>query len=283
MSPGHGRRAFVIGHPIAHSRSPLIHGHWLDRAGIAGSYERIDVAPDRLAAFITALPASGFAGGNVTIPHKEAVFRLVDETSPQARRLGAVNTLVVKPGGRVLGHNTDGEGFAASLDEELGTGWSDGAGRAVVIGAGGAGRAVVGALLDRGLQVTVVNRSLDRAAALRAFATDRIEARGFDGLETCLPCAALLVNTTSLGMRGEPPLAVDLARLPDRAVVADIVYVPAETPLLRNARGRGLRTVGGLGMLLHQAVPGFEAWFGTRPRVTPELRALLEADVAASR
>lgn len=273
-------RAFVIGHPIAHSRSPLIHGHWLSQLAIPGSYERIDVTPADLAGFVRGFPSEGFAGGNVTVPHKEAVVGLVDELTPAARRLGAVNTLGIARDGHILGHNTDGEGFVTSLDKEVGTEWSGGP--AVVIGAGGAARAIVGALLDRGVpRVTIMNRTLRKAEAIRAFdpdriaATDRLDSHGFAG-------ASLLVNATVQGMAGQPPLAIDLAPCGPETVVADIVYVPAETALLRSARGRGLRSVGGLGMLLHQAVPGFETWFGTRPGVTPELRALIEADIAGS-
>lgn len=282
-APSRSRRAFVIGHPIAHSRSPLIHGHWLAELGLAGSYERIDVAPDDLPAFMAALPRSGFAGGNVTVPHKEAAFGLVDDATPKARRLGAVNTLVVGDDGRVLGHNTDGAGFLASLDEAVGPGWAEEARRAVVIGAGGAGRAIAAAMLDRGLRVTVVNRSVGRAEAVRGFDPDRVDAVALDRAGEALRGAGLLVNTTVLGMAGQPPLEPDLAGLAERAIVADIVYVPAVTPLLAAARARGLRAVGGLGMLLHQAVPGFELWFGPRPTVTPELRRLIEADVARLR
>lgn len=271
-------RAFVIGHPIAHSRSPLIHGHWLRAFGIAGSYERIDVRPDGLAAFVRGFPMAGFVGGNVTVPHKEAVLALVNELTPTARRLGAVNTLSLAPAGGILGHNTDGEGFVRSLDEAVGPTWSGGP--AVVIGAGGAARAIVGALLDRGVpRLTIVNRTLQKAEALRAFDPDRIVAA--DRLETAdLAAASLVVNATSLGAAGQPPLDIELTPCGPDTVVADIVYVPAQTPLLCAARARGLRAVGGLGMLLHQAVPGFETWFRTRPQVTPALRRLVEADIA---
>lgn len=277
-------RAFVIGHPVAHSRSPLLHGHWLREHGIAGTYERIDVAPTELPAFLRALPESGFAGGNVTVPHKEAAFHLLDHLTPEARRLGAVNTLVVEPGGRVLGHNTDGAGFVASLAEAAGPGWSAAVESAVVVGAGGAARAILAALLGAGLaRVTVVNRSLDRAEELRRFDPGRVETAPWEALGSGRLAAGLLVHTTSLGMAGQPALPINLAGLPAHAIVADIVYVPLATPLLVAARARGLRAVDGLGMLMHQAVPGFEAWFGLRPRVTPELRRLLAATIEPGR
>ncbi|HMO30442.1 shikimate dehydrogenase [Enterovirga sp.] len=282
---GHPPKAFVIGHPIAHSRSPLIHGHWLRTLGLAGSYERIDVPPAALAGFLAGFPAGGFVGGNVTVPHKEAVFTYLAESSqdltPTARRLGAVNTLSLLPDGRLRGHNTDGAGFAASIDEAVGPGWE--VGQALVVGAGGAARAIVGALLDRGIpRIVVANRTLEKAQGLRVFAPDRIEAAGMDDLAGALAGTGLLVNTTTLGMKGQPALDIALAPLPADAIVADIVYVPAETPLLAAARSRGLRRVGGLGMLLHQAVPGFESWFGRRPVVDAALRAVVEADIGAA-
>lgn len=270
----------MIGHPVAHSRSPLLHGHWLGEHAIAGTYERIDVAPAGLEAFVLGLPESGFAGGNVTVPHKEAVFRLLRQVTPQAERLGAVNTLTVEPDGRVLGHNTDGEGFVANLADTLGPGWAREVRSALVIGAGGAARAVAAALLDAGLQHgMIVNRSLPRAEELRTLDPARLDASPWSALPAGLAAADLLVNTTSLGMAGQPPLPIDLGGLREGAVVADIVYVPLETPLLAAARARGLRAVDGLGMLLHQAVPGFRAWFGPTPRVTPELRLLLASEI----
>lgn len=274
-------KAFVIGHPVAHSRSPLIHGHWLETLGIAGSYERIDVPPEALPAFLASFPEDGFVGGNVTVPHKEAVFAWLSEggysLSDTARRLGAVNTLSVLPDGRLRGHNTDGQGFVASIDEAVGASWETGVDRAIVVGAGGAARAIVGALLDRGLRIAIVNRTAERAEAIRAFAPKRIEVLAPE--DVAKRPAGFLVNTTSLGMKGQPPLDLDLAFLPAGAIVADIVYVPAETPLLAAARARGLRRVGGLGMLLHQAVPGFELWFGKRPKVDAALRAKIERDI----
>lgn len=283
---GHPPKAFVIGHPIAHSRSPLIHGHWLRVLGLPGSYERIDVAPAALAGFLAGFPVEGFVGGNVTVPHKEAVFAHLasggHELSETARRLGAVNTLSLLPDGRLRGHNTDGAGFAASIDEAAGPGW-EAVGQALVVGAGGAARAIVGALLDRGIpRIVVANRTVEKAQAVRAFAPGRIEAVATDAMAGALAGTGLLVNTTTLGMKGQPALEIDLAPLPAHAIVADIVYVPAETPLLAAARSRGLRRVGGLGMLLHQAVPGFESWFGRRPGVDAALRAALEADIGSA-
>ncbi|GAA0239272.1 Shikimate dehydrogenase (NADP(+)) [Methylorubrum aminovorans] len=275
-------RAFVVGHPIRHSRSPLIHGHWLAEHGLDGTYERIDVAPDAFEAFVRGLPGSGFAGGNVTIPHKEAAYRLADSLTPRAQRIGAVNTLIVE-GDRVRGDNTDAPGFIAHLDQSLGESWAERTGgTALVLGAGGAARAIVVGLVERGLSVRVANRSPERARALAEFDPDHVAALAWEAVPEALAETGLLVNTTSLGMAGHPPLALDLAPLPDRAAVADIVYVPLETPLLAAARARGLAAVDGLGMLLHQAVPGFAAWFGLRPAVTPALRQKIVADLAAA-
>jgi shikimate dehydrogenase len=274
------RKAFVIGHPIGHSRSPLIHQHWLRELDLPGSYERLDVAPDELGAFLRGFQERGFVGGNVTIPHKEAAFRLVDETSDVARRLGAVNTIWTEPDGRLVGHNTDAAGYIAHLDTVLGPGWRERTGAALVLGAGGAARAIVAGLLEAGIgEVLVANRDPERAQRLRELDSARIRLVAWDAMQDALPDVALLVNTTSLGMTGQPPLAVDLAPLRSDAVVSDIVYVPIETPLLAAARDRGLQVADGLGMLLHQAVPGFEAWFGATPQVTPALRDLIAADI----
>ncbi|TXN22003.1 MULTISPECIES: shikimate dehydrogenase [Methylobacterium] len=275
------RKAFVVGHPIAHSRSPLIHGHWLTQHGIAGSYERIDVPPERFEAFVRGLAAAGFAGGNVTIPHKEAAFRLADTLTPRATKIGAVNTLVVGEDGGIHGDNTDAPGFIAHLEQTLGTGWLEHSnGTAVVLGAGGAARAVVAGLAERGMsRIRIANRTPERARALVEIDPRRVGILDWATLPEALSEARLLVNTTSLGMTGHPPLDIDLGPLPNGAAVADIVYAPLETPLLAAARARGLATVDGLGMLLHQAVPGFSDWFGVRPEVTPELRALVVADL----
>ncbi|MGS1094889.1 shikimate dehydrogenase [Aquamicrobium terrae] len=273
-------RAFVIGHPIAHSRSPKIHGHWLKSYGLAGSYEAIDVAPGDLAGFIAALRENGFRGGNVTIPHKEAVFELVDRIDTAAERIGAVNTLWFEDG-RLWGGNTDAHGFAANLDEHA-PGWAAN-GPAVVLGAGGAARAIIYALKERGVRdIRILNRTLERAGDLRDRFGKGISAHRLEAAGELLADAGLLVNTTALGMHGNEGLPADPAALPDKAIVTDIVYVPLETPLLAAARARGLACVDGLGMLLHQAVPGFERWFGKRPEVTAELRDLVLADLGVA-
>lgn len=264
-------KAFVIGHPINHSRSPLIHGTWLAQHGLDGSYEAIDVAPDALPGFFDRLRSGEFAGGNVTIPHKEAVFALCDEVDPLARTIGAVNTLVVRDG-KVFGTNTDYLGFLGNLDAGA-PGWSDTVEQAIVIGAGGAARAILVALRHRGLsRIHLLNRTLANAETLAAQIGGPILAHGLDGWAENASQAGLVINTSSVGMHGTR-LEFDLGLLPRSALVTDIVYTPLMTPLLADAQAQGLRTVDGLGMLLHQAVPGFEAWFGVRPQVTPELRA----------
>jgi len=271
------KKAFVTGHPIKHSRSPKIHGHWLAQHGIDGSYEAIDVAPQDFAEFIAALQANGFRGGNVTIPHKEAAFALVHRRDQAAEEIGAVNTLWFEDG-LLWGGNTDGHGFAANLDDYA-PGWAN-TGPAVVLGAGGASRAVIQALKQRGVgDIRIVNRTLARAQELRDRFGAGVSAHGTAETHELLADAGLLVNTTALGMVGNEGLAADPALLPDHAIVTDLVYVPLETPLLAAARARGLKTVDGLGMLLNQAVPGFEHWFGIRPQVTAELRALIVADL----
>jgi shikimate dehydrogenase len=273
------RKAFVVGHPIRHSRSPLIHGHWLAEHGLPGAYERLDVPPEAFLGFLDGVRAGSHAGGNVTLPHKEAAFRAVDVATERARRLGAVNTLWVEEG-RLHGDITDGEGFCANLDEAVGPGWTREVRTALLLGAGGAARAVAGGLVDRGVaRVLVANRTAERAAEVAALAPDRVAALPWADRAAALAGVDLLVNTTSLGLAGQPPLDLPLDALPPIAIVADIVYVPLETPLLAAARARGLRAVDGLGMLLHQAAPGFERWFGVRPRVTPALRRLVEADI----
>ena len=274
-----GRRAFVCGHPIAHSRSPLIHGFWLRHYGITGTYEAIDVAPQDFARFAGSLREQGFAGGNVTIPHKEAAFAAVARHDAAAGMIGAVNTLWFEDD-LLLGGHTDAEGFAANLDEHA-AGWEK-AGPAVVLGAGGAARAVVHALKQRGVaDIRIVNRTRERARELADRFVQCGCAHGVEATVGLLGDAGLLVNTTALGMHGNEELAADPQHLPAGAIVTDIVYVPLETPLLAAARRHGLKTVDGLGMLLHQAVPGFERWFGIRPEVSAELRALIVADMEA--
>lgn len=272
-------RAFVCGHPVAHSRSPLIHGHWLKELGIDGSYERIDIAPSAIRAFVAGLAGSSFAGGNVTIPHKEAAFETVSLRDGEAEAVGAVNTLWIE-NGKVCGGNTDAIGFAANLDDHA-PGWR-GRDRALVLGAGGAARAVVHAILSAGYtRVDITNRTPARAQELADLFGTRVLAHGNDAVDALLPTADLVVNTTSIGMDGDTSLPADVAALPDHALVTDIVYVPLETPFLKAASARGLKTVDGLGMLLHQAVPGFERWFGKRPAVTQQLRDLVIADLDA--
>ncbi len=275
-----GPRAFVVGWPIGQSRSPLIHGHWLRAHGLAGSYERIAIPPEEIETFLGKLPSLGFVGGNVTVPHKEAAFRLAAERDAVAEATGAVNTLWID-GGKLFGANTDAPGFLANLDDRS-AGWDRDPGVAVVLGAGGAASAVAWGLKARGFAVRLVNRTLARAETLAARLGAGVSAHGWDEVAKLLPDAGLLVNTTSLGMTGKDDLTLDLAPLRAGTLVTDIVYVPLETPLLAAARARGLPTVDGLGMLLHQAVPGFERWFGVRPSVTPELRRLILADLGVS-
>lgn len=271
------RRAGVMGWPVDHSLSPVVHGYWLKRHGIAGEYVRIPVAPEDFARKVRALAADGFAGCNVTVPHKEAALCAVDEADAQAERIGAVNTIKVRDDGSLFGFNTDGYGFLENLRQGH-EGFNAATGPAVVLGAGGAARAVVAALLDAGApEVRVVNRTVERA---RELAVDllgsgegTITVVDWDSRVSALERAALVVNTTTLGMTGKPPLDLDLSDLPGDAVVNDIVYAPLETQLLARARVRGNPVVDGLGMLLHQARPGFEAWFGLLPDVTAELRA----------
>jgi shikimate dehydrogenase len=270
--------ACVIGWPIKHSRSPIIHRHWLQQLGIAGDYVRHAVSPEDAESFFAGFATGDFVGANVTVPHKEMAFGSVDAADAVATALRAVNTIWIEKG-RLIGANTDAPGFLANLDQNA-PGFDANAGPAIVLGAGGASRAVIWGLKARGFApIHVVNRTRDRAEALAHHFGPDIYAASFAGLPHLLPSAAVLVNTTSLGMEGQPPLILDLGVADDRLLVTDIVYIPLETPLLKAARERGLATVDGLGMLLHQAVPGFERWFGQRPQVTPELRSLLLADI----
>ena len=273
--------ALVVGWPIKHSRSPLIHRYWLQRYGIEGDYDRRAVEPGGFAACAATIGTDGLRGANVTVPHKETAFTACDRLTDAAERIGAVNTLW-REAGALWGDNTDAAGFRENLDEEA-PGWREHAGRAVVLGAGGAARAILYSLLQAGVEsITLVNRTSERAAALASAFGSQVNVANWADLPSVLKGAEVLVNTTSAGMVGAPSLELDLSPLPQTALVADIVYIPLQTPLLVQAEMRGLRTVGGLGMLLHQAVSGFERWFGVRPAVTPELRALLEADVLES-
>jgi shikimate dehydrogenase len=276
-------KAFVVGHPIKHSRSPLIHGYWLKEHGLPGSYERIDVAPADFAAFLKSFSNQGFTGGNVTIPHKEAAFMGVDRRTKRAERLKAVNTLWLEDG-LLWGDNTDVLGFMAHLDQSLGKNWEERVDTALVIGAGGGARAIVAGLQDRAIgHILVANRTRSKAEELVEDLEDDgpsiLQALAWDQIDAALRQADLIVNTTSLGLAGQPPLTLDLGKTLGDAVVADIVYVPLKTPLLAAAEAQGLRIVDGLGMLLHQAVPGFARWFGVTPQVTPELRALIMDDI----
>lgn len=273
------RRAGVLGWPVEHSRSPLIHGYWLARYGIDGRYDKLPVAPDDFEAYVRDMPRQGFVGANVTIPHKGAAHRLCDRLTSRAARLESVNTIWFEDG-KICGDSTDGEGFVAALDSEC-PDWMDRHARALVLGAGGAAAPIVEALTTRGFDdVIVANRTLAKAEDLSRRLTCR--AVPLEDVDAWLADCDLLVNTTSLGMKGEGAFTFDLQRLPPHAIVDDIVYVPLVTPLLAAARARNLRTVGGLGMLLHQAAPGFERWFGLKPEVTRELYDRLAADVAAS-
>jgi shikimate dehydrogenase len=272
--------ACLIGWPAAHSRSPLIHHYWLRKLEITGGYSIEAVPPEGFSDFVRRLPAHGFVGANITIPHKERALSL-SVPDARARAVGAANTLWIE-GGELRSTNTDVEGFINNLDA-CAVGW-DTAEEVLVLGAGGSARAVVFGLIERGVKcVHLANRTPERAKALAEALAEQSGANvrplAWDGIAEVLPRAKLLVNTTALGMDGQPSLDIDVGRLPQEAVVADLVYAPLETTLLAAAKARGLRTADGLGMLLHQAVRGFELWFGQRPLVTSELRALVEADL----
>jgi shikimate dehydrogenase len=274
------RAACVIGYPAKHSRSPKLHGYWIKRYGISGDYRAEEIPPERFTDFVLNLRARGYVGANVTLPHKEKALEL---SSPDARAnaVGAANTLWLD-GNTLRSTNTDVEGFIGALDESA-PGWDKRGGEAVVLGAGGAARAVVFGLIERGFaRIHVVNRTAERARALAARFGPALRATGWDEVPKLLTGASLLANSTSLGMKGQPPLVIDLAPMGKHAVVSDIVYVPLKTPLLQQAEARGFPISNGLDMLLHQAVRGFQLWFGVRPEVTKELRDLLIADLIKS-
>jgi shikimate dehydrogenase len=274
------RAACVIGWPVEHSRSPLIHNYWLKHYGIAGQYRRELVPREELTAFIGSLAGRGYVGANVTVPHKEKALAL-SQPDARARAVGAVNTLWFD-GDTLRATNTDVEGFLDNLDA-CAPDWDRDAGDAVVLGAGGAARAVIYGLLGRGVaRIIIANRTRSRAEQLQQGFGSRLHVVHWDEVGGKLSDASLLVNTTTLGMKGQPDLAIALTSLPNRAAVADLVYVPVETALLAAAKARGLRTADGLGMLLHQAVRGFALWFGTKPEVTAPLRTLVEADLERS-
>jgi shikimate dehydrogenase len=270
------RAACLIGWPAAHSRSPLIHHYWLRTLGIEGGYTIEAIPPEGFAEFVQHLSHHGFVGANVTLPHKERALAL-SVPDARAKAVGAANTLWYD-GDELRATNTDIEGFIDNLDASA-RGW-DVTGDALVLGAGGSSRAVVFGLIERGIRrVHLANRTMERARALADQFGNSVHPIAWEAINEVLPRAGLLVNTTSLGMRGQPPLELEIGLLPSNAIVADLVYVPLETALLKAARERGLKTADGLGMLLHQAVRGFDLWFGQRPQVTPELRALAEADL----
>jgi len=266
------KRACIMGHPVAHSRSPMLHGYWLRTLGIDGSYEFADVAPEKFEDFFRGLKRNGFVGGNITIPHKEAAFRLVVRGA-----LGAVNTVWYE-GETLVGGNTDWLGIVGSLDD-IHPGWDAAAGKVVVLGAGGSARASVFAFLERNYSIAIVNRTLARAEKLASEFGPHVSVHSYDALPKLLADADLLINNTSLGMAGKPPLDIDLRPLKPSAMIYDVVYVPLETALLKAAKAAGHRTVDGLSMLLYQAVNGFSHWFGVTPKVTAEQRAMLEADI----
>ena len=265
--------AGVMGWPVAHSRSPALHGHWLKRYGVTGHYVPLAVRPEHLGQVLHALPRAGFVGVNVTIPHKEAVLALADVMTDRAALIGAANTLTFGPDGKIHADNTDGHGFIANLVQQA-PDWRPPLGPAAVIGAGGAARAVVAALLERGVpELRIANRTRARAERIREDFGARVTVHDWSRLDEMLDGAVTVVNSTSMGMKGGQPLDLPLDALPPGALVTDLVYTPLDTEFLRAGRARGCITVDGLGMLLHQAAPGFERWFGVRPEVDESLRA----------
>ena len=282
MNTGTILRAGVVGHPVKHSRSPIIHGYWLEQFGINGRYDRYDVKPEDFSHFVKTLSEQSLQGVNVTIPHKEAAFLALDEATERARRLKAANTLWFE-NGKLWGDNTDSIGFLANLDQGH-PGWDINAKSALILGAGGAARAIIAGLQERNIEkITIVNRTRERAEELALMSGGQVAVAEWSKLSFQLESADLVVNTTSLGMSGQPDLDLSLDLLGKNALVTDIVYVPLETNLLKQARLRGNPVVDGLGMLLHQAVPGFEHWFGKRPVVTDELRHLVEDHITGIR
>lgn len=269
--------AAVMGWPISQSRSPMLHNHWFERHGLKGSYVPLAIRPEGLRDALRALPALQFAGCNLTIPHKQEAMKIVDETDETARKIGAISCVIVRADGTLSGTNNDYYGFIHSiLDVE--PAWDPSQGPVTVVGAGGGGRAVVYGLLYRGAtDIRLVNRTHSRALTLARDLGGPVTVLPWEERHAALDGATMLVNATSQGMIGQPALDLKLDRLPQAALVSDIIYIPGQTPLLKAARARGNRTVNGLGMLLHQGVPAWKAWFGIEPKVTPELRALIEA------
>lgn len=278
MTRRHIPLAGVIGHPIAHSLSPRLHGYWLQHFGIAGHYVPIDVSHENFETVLRTLPKMGFAGVNVTVPHKETALRLADSVSDRAALIGAANTLTFRKSGRIHADNTDGEGFLRNLQDGA-PGWAANAGTALILGAGGAARAVVSTLVKAGTpKIRIANRTRTRANLLAEEFGARVEAIDWNTTAEAMAGATVVINSTSLGMAGKPDMKLDLSQLKPTTLVTDLVYNPLETDLLKAAKARGCTTVDGLGMLLHQAVPAFEAWFNRKPDVTPGLRAhMLEA------
>ena len=269
--------AGVMGWPVAHTRSPAIHNHWIAQYSLKGAYVQLPVQPQNLEAAIRGLPALGFAGCNITVPHKVNAMQLMDTLHPAARRVAAINTVVVQADGSLLGMNNDGYGYIQSLRDAQ-PDWRGDAGPALVVGAGGAARAIVVALLDEGVpEVRLCNRTQEKAQALKDAFGDRVTVVPWAHRNSAMAGVRLLVNTTTHGMHGQPALDVALDDLPAEALVSDAIYIPLETPLLAAARQRGHQTVNGLGMLLNQARPAFQAWFGVQPELTPGLIAAVQA------
>jgi len=269
--------AGLVGWPVAHSRSPVIHNHWLAHYGIAGRYVLFPVPPDKLEAAVRGLAALGLRGCNVTTPHKQAIFPLLDRVDDLARRIGAVNTVVVEKDGTLTGFNNDGNGFIQSL-RDVDSQWRPDRGPILVLGAGGAARAVVASLAAQGArEIRVANRTVEKAKEIADAVGGAVKVVPWEQRDEALADIAMLANATSLGSAGKPPLEIALDRLPKRALVGDLIYVPPETPLLVAARTRGNMTVNGLGLLLNQARPAFNAWFGVIPEITPALRQAIAA------
>lgn len=263
--------AAVIGYPVKHTLSPVLHNYWLQQYNIDGAYIPLEVSPENIVEVIKTLPKMGLRGCNITVPHKEAVIAALDEVSDIAKRIGAVNTITVTNEGKLLGTNTDAYGFIQNVKNQVAD-IDFSAGRAVVIGAGGAARAICAGLQDENVpEIIIVNRTQEKAEAIQTHLGGEIKVVSWKDRESVLSCANFLVNTSILGMQGKPALELNISLLPDNAVVADIVYTPLQTQLLKDAKDNGLKAVSGLGMLLHQAVPGFEFWFGTKPQVTDAL------------
>jgi len=265
-------RAAIIGHPVTHSKSPLIHNHWIAKHGLSGEYGRVDIAPENLKEGVQKLVGEGYAGFNVTVPHKQGIFKLCDHVDDTAQKIGAVNTVVIKDG-KLHGTNTDAFGFIENVRQSV-FGLDLTYAPCIVLGAGGAARAVVYALIEAGAQdIIITNRTMDKAEDIATMNADIIHVAAWEKRNEILKEAGFVVNTTALGMSGKDALEMDLSELPSTAVVSDIVYAPLETELLKAAKARGNQTVTGIGMLLHQARPAFEQWFGVLPEVDAELEA----------